>query len=148
MRSTPLIKFFIPALLIAWLAYLYVTAKPPGYCEEQKRVIPDGELYVSFLDTKIKTGDLKLGISETSGRDYLVNHPRCCHIDRTKLGKFHRFGLFEALFGKETVSVSVTYEMSEEAKTKYGVFPGSTRTDRGALMEATTCGKILAISEE
>ena len=135
-------KFFIPVLLVTWLVYAYATAKPLGYCEAQKRVIPDEELFVDILNAKIKSGLLELGPSETTGRDYLAHHPDCCRINRTRMAKFEYGGLLYALFTKADALVYVDYELSDAGKKSYG----ATRTLRAqysARLIMTSCGEIL-----
>lgn len=136
------------ALLVAWFAYARVTADPPGYCATQQRVIPNEEFIVDFLDAKIKSGQLKLGPSESTGRDYLRNHPGCCHVDRSRLGEFRRQGLMNVLFGDETYAIGITYEVSDAFKEKLNIPPASNRNDRGALIAVNRCGRVLDVSEE
>lgn len=122
--------------IAAFLGYKFVTTDPPGYCESQKRVIPNEEIFTHYLDAKIKLGQLKLSASEITGRDYLENHPNCCRIDRSFKAKFRQDGLIYALFTKVSGYAEVTYEMSDSAK-KMDI--GATR--HTALLTVDSCGK-------
>jgi hypothetical protein len=124
--------------LAAFLGYKYVTAKLPGYCEAQKRVIPDEEIFVNYLDAKIKGGQLKLAATEMTGREYLANHPDCCWIDRTFKAKFRHGGLIYAIFTKASGYVQVKYEMSDLDKKRHG---GGTHYT--AFLTVDSCSKTL-----
>lgn len=140
--------------LTAFFGYMYLRDEPAGYCEEQKRVIPDDELLANYLDAKIKSGQLKLGPLETTGRDYLANHPECCHIKKHNAKGifgaclYDRFGscvdgIFQYALGDTAMEVSLVYEMTDEDKKHYGVPSDSEDTHYEQILFATSCGKVL-----
>ena len=53
---------------------------PPGYCFEERRVIPD-EQFLEWALLSLKPR-MKLDGSEVSIQTYLEKHPGCCEISR------------------------------------------------------------------
>lgn len=130
------------AFLAAFLGYKYLTADPPGYCAEQKRVIPDEEIFANYLDAKIKGGQLKLAVTEMTGREYLANHPDCCHVDWSWKARFRSQGLIYALFNDSGV-LSIRYEMSDLGKKPHGA---TSTTHMGELSLVSPCSKVWDVS--
>ena len=140
-------KLLICGLLSACLMYAYVTANPPGYCEAQKRVIPDEEICANLFDGAIKKGYLQLGASEKTGHDYFMNHRSYCHIDKSAMARFHRDGLLTALFW-DNIEGSLIYKMTDEGKKYWKSYGAESHALWGALMLLTPCGEITQLHTE
>ncbi|MFZ6647804.1 hypothetical protein ACO0LO_18920 [Undibacterium sp. TJN25] len=135
-------KVAISGLLLAYLIYAYISADSIGYCREQERMIPDQEICENLFEGAIKAGNLKLGVQEKNGLDYLENHQNHCRINRNFSGSFRLGGLFSVFFD-DSIEVFLTYEMTDLAKKRNGV--GSSITwDEWIFL--SPCGKIRKIS--
>jgi hypothetical protein len=117
-------------------------------CQRLGRVVTDEEIFASLLEGPISTGQIKFTSSDQSGREYLKNHPGCCHIDRGWWGRFQQSGLLEVFFGRKKYIVGLRYEMSDSSKKRHGVADGSSTTHVGVLADVDTCGQVLRWSEE
>jgi|GEM_PF-5846008 len=123
------------------LLYLVYAYKPPGYCETQERVIPDEEICANLFDKAINEGHLELGVSENTGRDYFMNHPKYCLVSKTAMGRFRRDGLLFALLS-DRIEIYLTYKMSDKGKKYWRHRGGESHTLWKAQMLMTPCGKI------
>ncbi|MHB9021816.1 MAG: hypothetical protein ACYC3A_08310 [Halothiobacillus sp.] len=133
-------KVFIPVLLVIYFIYAYATAKPEGYCEAEKRVITKEEMCANYLEAMIKFGLLKQSASETTGRDYLGNHPDSCRGHRiTAWDRFMNYGPFAPLV-EARMNLVVTYEMSDLDRKRRGA---TTSTHYTAALTLDACGGVL-----
>jgi hypothetical protein len=123
------------ALLI--LGYKQMTTEPINYCHEQSRTITDEEIFINYLDRRIAGRALKLGAKETSGRDYLTNHPRCCYLDWSWKARLQGGGFFDALFNDYGI-LSIRFEITSEEKNRRRAANASA----GAVAYVNHCGRI------
>jgi hypothetical protein len=124
------------ACLAAYLGYKYVTADPPGYCPEQKRVLSDEEfIYIAMRGT-FESGQMKLDALGTSVQAYYANHPKCCSVTKGDSSVFPS-GIFNYAFAQ----ASITYEMSAQEIIRMNAI---TETFYTQIVDITACGKIVA----
>ncbi|MFZ6771026.1 hypothetical protein ACO0LM_28565 [Undibacterium sp. Di26W] len=130
------LKVAIPGLLITYLLYAYVTARPPDYCAREKRIIPKDEMCIKLYDKTIERGDLLLGPTEKTGRDYHANHPDNCQVRPEETNGFRLGGIFEVFFD-DRLEAFIRYEMTDKAKHSNG---NTRRWEEWDII--TSCGEI------
>lgn len=121
--------------LAAFLGYKYMTADPPGYCPDQKRVLSDEEFIYIALRGPFEHGQLKLDVSDTTVQTYYANHPKCCTVTKGDSSLFGR-----GIFGYGFAAVSITYEMSAQEIIRRNEPTGTLYNDN---TDITACGKIV-----
>ncbi|MFZ6780795.1 hypothetical protein ACO0LD_28515 [Undibacterium sp. Ji83W] len=133
-------KIAIPGLLITYLLYAYLMARPPAYCVDEKRVIPKDEMCAMLYDTAIERGEVLLGPTEKNGRDYHANHSSKCNIGTGQTNDFRLGGVFESLF-ESRLEAFITYEMTDSSKKIHGAVT-TNRKEWDEWDFITPCGEI------
>ena len=112
-------KVVIPALLLVCLIYAYVAVRTPEYCAKEFRIIPKDEMCIMLYNAAIERGDLLLGSTEKTGRDYHTNHPDNCQVGPEDTNGLRSGGIFEGFFD-DRLEAFIRYEMTDKAKQFYG----------------------------
>jgi hypothetical protein len=104
----------VVVLLGSGLAYMYVTADPPGYCRAQQRYIPDEEFIKTSaallywdMNRTYPDGTKRRDVMGYENLDFDPTNPNCCSV-----GREISPSIFDRFFGFQEVEVRLNPKTS------------------------------------